>query len=44
MHTLWEPHLTALKRILRYLRSSFDYDLLLRHSPTSEHVVYTDED
>jgi hypothetical protein len=29
MHTPWEPHLTTLKRILRYLRSSLDYDLLL---------------
>jgi hypothetical protein len=29
MHTPWEPHLTALKRILRYLRDSLDYDLLL---------------
>jgi hypothetical protein len=29
MHTLREPHLTALKRILRYLRGSLDYGLLL---------------
>jgi hypothetical protein len=39
MHTPWEPHLTALKRILRYLRDSLDYGLLLRPSPTSELVV-----
>jgi hypothetical protein len=30
-----EPHLTALKRILHYLRGSLDYDLLLRPSPNS---------
>jgi hypothetical protein len=44
MHNPREPHLTALKRILRYLRSSLDYGLLLRPSPTSELVVYTDTD
>jgi hypothetical protein len=44
MHTPREPYLTALKRILRYLRGSLDYDLLLRPSPTSELVVYTDAD
>jgi hypothetical protein len=44
MHTPWEPHLTALKRILRYLRDSLYYGLLLRPSPTSELVVYTDAD
>jgi hypothetical protein len=44
MHTPWEPHLTALKRILRYLWGSLDYDLLLRPSSTSDLVVYTDAD
>ena len=44
MHTPREPHLTALKRILRYLRGSLDYGLLLRPSSTSEIVVYTDAD
>jgi hypothetical protein len=44
MHTPWEPHLTALKQILRYLRGSLDNGLLLRPSPTSELVVYTDAD
>jgi hypothetical protein len=29
MHTPRVPHLTALKRILRYLRGSIDYGLLL---------------
>jgi hypothetical protein len=42
MHTPREPHLTALKRILRYLHGSLDYGLLLRPSPTSKLVVYTD--
>jgi hypothetical protein len=44
MHTTREPHLTALKWILRYLRGSLDYGLLLRPSLTSELVVYTDAD
>jgi hypothetical protein len=44
MCTLREPHLTALKRILRYLRGFVDKCLLLRPSPTSELVVYTDAD
>jgi hypothetical protein len=42
MHTPREPHHTTLKRILCYLRGSLDYGLLLRPSPTSELVVYTD--
>jgi hypothetical protein len=42
-HTTGAPHLIALKRILRYLRGSLDYGLL-RPSPTSELVVYTDAD
>jgi hypothetical protein len=44
MHTPREPHITALKRILHYLRGSLDYGLLLRPSPTSKLVVYTDAD
>jgi hypothetical protein len=44
MHAPQEPHLTALKRILRYLHGSLDYGLLLWPSPTSELVVYTDTD
>jgi hypothetical protein len=44
MHTPREPHLTALKWILRYLCGSLDYGLLLRPSSTSELVVYTDAD
>jgi hypothetical protein len=42
MHTPREPHLTALKRIPRYLRGTLDYGLLIRPSPTSELVVYID--
>ncbi|XP_021317655.1 uncharacterized protein LOC110435884 [Sorghum bicolor] len=45
MHYPWEPHLTALKRILRYLRGTVDFGLLLhRRSSSTELVVYTDVD
>jgi hypothetical protein len=44
MHTPREPHLIAIRRILRYLRGSLDYGLLLRPSPTLELMVYTDVD
>jgi hypothetical protein len=44
MHTPREPHLTALKRIQRYLRGSLNYILLLRLSMRSELVVYTNAD
>jgi hypothetical protein len=45
MNTPRKPHLTALKRILRYLCGSLDYGLLLRPPLTSELVVYyTDVD
>jgi hypothetical protein len=44
MHDHREPHLTAMKRILRYLQGTPDYSLLLRHSSSSDHVVYTDAD
>jgi hypothetical protein len=40
MHTLWEPHLTAAKRILCCLRDTLNYDLLWP-SPTSMLIVYT---
>ena len=40
-----EPHLTPLKWILRYLRGTVDFDLLLHHrSSSTELVVYTDAD
>jgi hypothetical protein len=44
MHDPREPHLTAMKRTLRYLRGTLDYGLLLRHSASSELTVYTDAD
>ena len=44
MHTSWEPHLTALKRILCYLWDTLNYGLLLRPSPMSELMVYSDAD
>jgi hypothetical protein len=44
MHTPQVPHLTALKRILRYLRGSIDYGLLLQPSSTLKLVVYTGAD
>jgi hypothetical protein len=43
MHDPREPHLTAMKRILRYLQGTSDYGLL-RHSSSSDLVVYTDAD
>jgi hypothetical protein len=44
MHDPREPHLTAIKRILRYLQGTTDYGLLLCCSSSSDLVVYTDAD
>ncbi|XP_066375252.1 uncharacterized mitochondrial protein AtMg00810-like [Miscanthus floridulus] len=44
MHDPREPHLTALKRLLRYLHGTVDYGLLLQRSSSTELVVYTDAD
>jgi hypothetical protein len=44
IHDPREPHLAALKRLLRYLRGTVDYGLLLHQSTSSELVVYTDAD
>jgi hypothetical protein len=44
MHDPREPHLTAMKRILHYLRGTPDFGLLLRRSSSSDLVVYTDAD
>jgi hypothetical protein len=45
MHDPREPHLTALKRLLRDLRGTMGYGLLLhRRSSSTEMVVYTDAD
>jgi hypothetical protein len=44
MHDPRESHLTAMKCILRYLRGTPDYGLLLRRSRSTDLVVYTDAD
>ena len=44
MHDPREPHLAALKRILRYLHVTLSLGLTLRRSSTAELVVYTDAD
>jgi hypothetical protein len=44
MHDPQEPHLTAMKCILRYLHGTPGYSLLLRHSSSSDLVVYTNAD
>lgn len=45
MHSPREPHLTAVKRILRYLRGTLDLGLTLhRISPTTELIAYSDAD
>jgi hypothetical protein len=44
MHDPWEPHLTAMKHILRYLQGTPDYCLLLRRSSSSGIIIYTDTD
>jgi hypothetical protein len=44
LHARPEPHLTAAKRILRYLQGTLDHNLLLHRASTSDLVVYTDAD
>jgi len=44
MHEPREPHLAALKRILRYVRGTLHLGLLLRPSTSTDLVVYTDAD
>ena len=44
MHDPRESHLAALKRLLRYVRGTVGFGLVLHRSPTSELVVYTDAD
>ena len=44
MHNPRESHLAALKRLLRYVRGTVGFGLVLHRSPTSELVVYTDTD
>ena len=44
MHDSRESHLAALKRILRYVRGTVGFGLVLHRSPSAELVVYTDAD
>lgn len=44
MHDPQEPHLAALKRILRYLQGTLSLGLTMRRSSPTELVVYTDAD
>ena len=44
MHDPREPHLAALKRILRYVRGTLHLGLLLHPSAQSDLVVYSDAD
>ncbi|GJV45369.1 ribonuclease H-like domain-containing protein [Tanacetum coccineum] len=44
MHDPREPHFLALKRILRYVRGTLDYELQLFSSSTIDLVAYSDAD
>jgi hypothetical protein len=44
MHDPWEPHLTDMKHILRYLQGTPDYDFLLHRSSSSDLIVYMNTD
>jgi hypothetical protein len=44
MHDPREFHLTAMKRILRYLQGTPDYSFLLRRSSNSDLIIYMDVD
>ncbi|GJZ16526.1 ribonuclease H-like domain-containing protein [Tanacetum coccineum] len=44
MHDPRDPHFTALKRILRYVRGTLDYGLHLHVSSTTQLSAYTDAD
>ncbi|GJT81605.1 ribonuclease H-like domain-containing protein [Tanacetum coccineum] len=44
MHDPQEPHLSALKRILRYVRGTLDFRLQLFSSSTTDLVAYSDAD
>jgi hypothetical protein len=44
MHDPREPHLTVMKRILRYLQGTPGYGLLLHCSSSSDLIVYMDAD
>jgi hypothetical protein len=44
MHDPREPHLAALKRILRYVRGTLHLGLQLRPSSQAELIAYSDAD
>ncbi|GJZ23656.1 ribonuclease H-like domain-containing protein [Tanacetum coccineum] len=44
MHDPREPHLNAMKRVLRYLRGTTDLGLQLFRSTTSQLITYSDAD
>ncbi|GJR92547.1 ribonuclease H-like domain-containing protein [Tanacetum coccineum] len=44
MHNPRDPHFTALKRILRYVRGTINYGLQLYVSSTTQPIAYTDAD
>ena len=44
MHDPRESHLAALKCLLRYVRGTVDFGLVLHRSPSAELVVYNDAD
>ncbi|GJQ89853.1 ribonuclease H-like domain-containing protein [Tanacetum coccineum] len=44
MHDPWEPHFSALKWILRYIRGTLEHGLQLFSSTTSNLVAYSDAD
>ncbi|GJW99954.1 ribonuclease H-like domain-containing protein [Tanacetum coccineum] len=44
MHDPREPHFSALKRVLRYVRGTLDYGLQLFSSSTTSLVAYSDAD
>ncbi|GKC27804.1 ribonuclease H-like domain-containing protein [Tanacetum coccineum] len=44
MHDSRDPHFTALKRILCYVRGTLDYSLQLHVSSTTQLSAYTDAD
>ncbi|GKD81662.1 ribonuclease H-like domain-containing protein [Tanacetum coccineum] len=44
MHNLRDPHFTALKRILCYVRGTFDYGMHLHVLSITQLTVYTDAD
>ncbi|GKG32212.1 ribonuclease H-like domain-containing protein, partial [Tanacetum coccineum] len=44
MHDPRDPHFTALKRILHYVRGTLDYGMQLHVSSTTQLSAYTDVD